>query len=58
MINDYGWAMVHAHAAYNYEAQRRGLFLDPSQIRWSQDAAAQIAEDDDHLRGLIKRHCL
>jgi hypothetical protein len=28
------------------------------QVRWSKEAAASIAEDETHLRGLIMRHCL
>lgn len=27
-------------------------------VVWTRDVVAMIAEDDDHVRGLVKRHCL
>lgn len=52
------WAQVRTFAAYHYEVERRGWRLHPDVVHWTVEAAASIAEDEDHLRGLIKRHCL
>lgn len=51
------WPTPHQLQSLHAARTLSGEWFFP-EVRWTEAAAASISEDDDHLRGLVKRHCL
>jgi hypothetical protein len=51
-------AMTYNACRWVYTMDRSHAWADPAAVRWTRAAAAAIADNEDHLRELVKRHCL